>query len=53
MCIRDSNHTDNVEKTSKIGRPDEKPKQIILSGLSLKKIFKPVIKLISPKGRKE
>ena len=34
-----TNHTDNVEKTSKIGRPDEKPKQIILSGLSLKKIF--------------
>jgi hypothetical protein len=33
------NHTDKVEKTNKIGRPEEKPKHIILRGFSFKKIL--------------
>ena len=46
-----TNQTDRVENTSKIGSPDEKPKQIIFNGFSFKKIFISLIKLISPKRR--
>ena len=45
------NHTESVEKTKSIGRPDENPKQSIFNGFSLIKIEISFFKLISPKRR--
>jgi hypothetical protein len=34
-----TNHTERVEKTKSIGRPEENPKQIIFNGFLSKKIL--------------